>query len=470
MAIDLLTNPGGLFRRLGKMGATLNALHTFLGGGDLSAASIVSVGVGTDAIEAQFNSARNDLTTGLYAARDSMRASHGSWTSFLDGLAESTLIQQANDQGDLKLPALTVEYALRQLIREMKAASASVSRPTVSASVTVGSANVGNGRLIASILGPDGKQLDYIFAESLRAYCTADAQGSATARQETFTIEGAVSQTDPLAWDWPKGSGASLTLNAVDARTDNDGNNLLQNSSFETFTNANAPDNWPILTGTAGTTILQASGSNAFAGSSGLAFVGNGSELTNVQQPFVTTPSTSLGAGGTSAELEPSTVYALSAWVKVSSTPAAGVLEIALVDGSGTILQDANGANNSVTQSLPAVSTTFVHVSGFFRTPAALPTSYKLRIRLSTALTSTHTVYIDHVALTPATRLYAGGPYVGLFSGSTNFLLDDQFTVAIANNYGSKWALLLERLFGLRDLGLAIPSAASPTIADTLVA
>ena len=473
MAIDLSTDPGGLFRVLGRLGGALNSANAYLAGGDLSAGGLTSVGVGANLIETQLNgSTRQDLTTGLYSQRDAARASLASYKSYLRQLAQAALIRYAND--DARLPSLTLLAALQELRRQMLSGAASVTRPTVSASVTAGGSNVGNGKLLASVLGPDGLQLDYVFAESLTARCTADGQGSGTARQETFSLTAPVAQPDPLAWDWataPYGSGASLSLTAVDALQDVSGGQLLQNGSWKTFTNANAPDNWPIDVGTAGTTILQATGSNVFSGNSGLAFAGNGSELTSVRQPFSTTPSTSLGAGGSPTVIKPSTVYAVSGWVKMSSTPAAGVLEVALVNGSGTITQDAQGANNSITQALTAVSTSWVHFGGFFRTPAANPSNgYRMRVRLSTALTNTHTAYIGHLAMCEATRAYAGGPFLGLFSGSANFLLDDVFTAAVANNYGSKWALLLERLFGLRSLGVAVPSSGSATIPDSYVA
>lgn len=469
MAIDFTTNPGGLFRRLGRIGGALNHLHTFLGSGDLSAGGVRSVGVVTDNIADQFEASRQDLDTGLYAARDAMRGSHSEWQSYLQSLAQATVIAMAHD--DAPLPAKTTEEAIKEVIKQMSTGAQSIPQPTVSTSVSAASGNVGNGKLVASIVNPkDGKQLDYVFAEAIRVTCISDGQGDGTAAQETFQFQGAAAQSDTLFWDWPDGSGATVTLNVCDPAQDNDGNNLLQNGACLTFTNSNIQDNWIVDVGTRGTTILQASGSNAYRGNYAISFAGNGAELTSVYQPFNTTPSTTLGAGGTSAELEPLTTYAVSCWVKTSATPAAGVLSLALTDTAGTILNDANGAANNVTQNLTSVGTTWVHVSGFFRTPAALPTGgYRLRVRLSTALENGKTVYIDDIALTPATQLYAGGPYVAMFPGATNFVLNDKFTLTVSNNYGSKWALLLERLFGLRDLGLVIPSSGAPTISDSWI-
>jgi hypothetical protein len=471
MAIDFTSASGGLARFLGRIGGLLNSINAGLDDGDLSAASIVSLGVGADNIEAVVNgvSAKQSLTTGLYAYRDQARAAQAGLKAYLQQLAQAAVIRWAND--DTPLPALTLVEALKEVKRQMVSGSESFTRPAVSATPTAGGSNVGDGRLIASVLDATGAQMDYLFAESLKYRCTSDGQGTGTAGSETFTLYAPVAQADPLAFDWPLGSGASGSLTAVSAGLNNSGGNVLQNSSFATFTTAHTPDNWPIDVGTAGTSILQATGSNAYTDSSGLAFVGDGAELTSVEQPFDTTPSTSAGSGGTSYTVKASTVYAVNLWVKVSSTPAAGVLEVALVDGSGNVTQDAAGTQNLITQSLPAVSTTWVPVNGFFRTPAANPSDgYRLRVRLSTALSNTHTVYIDHLAMAEATRVYSGGPYVALFSGDTDFLLEDLWTVAVANDYSSDWALLLERLFSLRSLGIALPSSGAPTIPDSYVA
>ena len=71
--------------------------------------------------------------------------------------------------------------------------------------------------------------------------------------------------------------------------------------------------------------------------------------------------------------------------------------------------------------------------------------------------------------MTPLTRLYAGGPLIGLFSGSSPWAYQDTATLAIANTYAALWVRLLERWFSLRDKGLQFPTDASPTIADSLI-
>jgi hypothetical protein len=50
----------------------------------------------------------------------------------------------------------------------------------------------------------------------------------------------------------------------------------------------------------------------------------------------------------------------------------------------------------------------------------------------------------------------------------------DGFILTATNNYGgasnlSTWQQLFERLFGMRALGLVLPSSGGPTIADSLI-
>lgn len=467
-----LTGTGGLFTRVGAMGGCLNDINSFVGTANLTAANIKSIGPAIDAIQAQFQAADQNLTTSLYSNRDTYRQVHGQLQSALQSLAQATVIQMAND--DTPLAQLTLTLALQTLIAQMKAASASVQKPTISATPTAGGSNVGSGVLAVSVLGSNGVQRDYIFNETITATCTADGQGTGTAGQETFAFTGPAVESNPLTWDWPLGSGINTSLNAVDALQDNLGGNLLQNGSFKQWTNPTiGPDNWLILDPGAGvgTTIVQASGSNVYKGTSGIGFVGDGTHTPSIAQPFGATLSTAGNAGGTTATLSPSTQYALNLFLKASVVPAAGVLTIELTDGANNVVNDAAGTPNSLAITLSGITTSFVGHQVFFRTPAVNPsTGYRLRIRISTAVSSGSTIYFGHTGLQTAQQLYTGGPYAGLFSGATNFILADTFSLAVSNNYGSAWQKLAERLFSMRALGLQLPSSGTPTVADSLIA
>lgn len=467
MTIALTTSPGGLFRRVGRIGGLINSINSARGTADLSGASIVSVGTGVDNIRDQFLSTNSQLLDGLWTARDAFRGTPTSFLSYLKTLATNTVIVMAHD--DVQLVSKDIKTALAEVIKQLKASSDSVNRPTVSVAVTAGSANTGTGVVIASATNADGTQMAYVFNETIDVTCTGDAQsGSATSGREPFSAKGDAAQTDELMWDWEKGSACSTSASAVDA-AENAGSNYLVNSSFETFTTANTPDSWTIATGTAGTTVLAAGAGSGYAGASsanGLKITGNGSELTSLTQTF----GTSSTSTGTTKTLKPSTVYAINCWLKKTTSLAAGVLDLELIDGSNTNIADAASTANKKQVTLSGLTTSYAAVNAFFRTPAVLPSTIKFRIRLSTAATNGESVFIDHLAMQQATAAYAGGPYLAAFSGATAFVLNDTFAVAVSNNYGSKMQRLFQRLFNMRSLGLQIPDSGSPTIADSLVA
>jgi len=281
-----------------------------------------------------------------------------------------------------------------------------------------------------------------------------------------FTYLGEPSVTDVWSDQYPIGSGVSTNLTAVDASQDADGN-LLTNSDFEDFT-ANLPDNWAALGGVAGTNF-QKSTAQFFDGAASLQFIGDGATHPSLAQTFDSD-------SGTTGELEPSTSYAVNCWMKVDNASATGVVKIELVDGSNTVVNDDQGAANEVSQTIDNLTTSWVAVNGFFRTPRALPETLKLRIRTTTVLSNTHNLFIDRLALAKATPLYDGGPLAAVFSGQTTakFVEGDGYTLATTNNFGgasnlSTFQQLFERLFSMRSLGLLLPSDASPSIADTLI-
>jgi Tfp pilus assembly protein FimT len=462
----------GLFTRVGAIGGLLNAVNSLAGTANLAGAGIESVGPAIDKIAATYAAPDINLIGGLYAARDSYRGVHSSLLTYLQTLAQSTVIQMVNDFAPQ--PQSTLATSLQWLVKQMATDAQTVAKPTISTTPASTAGNIGSGLMVATPLGPNGVQQDYIdFVETLTASCTTDSQtGGATVGLETFAFTGPPKENNPLLWDWPLGSGTTGTLAAVDALQNNSGNQLLQNGAGQTWTTpSSGPDNWLLLTGTAGTQIVQASGSNVYSGSSGFSFVGDSATLTSISQAFKATPGNTGNTGGTAAALAPLTQYVLNLFLKLSVAPAAGVLEISLTDGLNNILNDAAGNPNTLTIALSAGTTSFVAHNAFFRTPAVIPASgYRVRVRLTTALSTGSTLYFGHIALSPAASIYPGGPYGRIFSGLPAFISGDSLTIAVANNYASKWQLLADRLFGMRALGLQLPSGGSPTILDSLIA
>jgi hypothetical protein len=416
----------------------------------------------TNTLQGFYTSSDQNLIDGLYATLSSAQAAPGSFSRSMVTIAQNTVTQMVNEVNG---STNSLVQALQFIITQMIGTADSVQANAVGSSVTPGS-NTGNGIVVVGTKSALGAALELLFAETITATVTRDSQsGGASAGQESLQFVGQTLQSDPLSYLYPDGSGANATLRAISGASFNNSGtqNFLKNSNFETFSSGtapNTPDNWHITTGSDGGTILKST-SVKYDGAAAISFAGNGSELTGIKTQFGT---------DFSANIAPLTAYVVNLWTRVDTTPGAGVLEVALIDGSNAIINDASGNPASITIALTGVSTSWLPLSGFLRTPRVLPSSVYLRIRLSTALTSGHTVYIDRCALAQPTQLYTGGPLIGVFSGSTNFIQGDSFSLAISNNYGGLIQSGCDRLFSMRTNGLLLPSSNSPTISDSLVA
>lgn len=479
MALDFTGSPGGLMRRLGRYFFALKSANTFLGNGDISAGGLKAIGISTTDILAQFQSSLPQINDGLVQQRDAVRQTLASWKFDLATRARNTLIEQVH--ADAVLTEKSLGAALRETIRQMAGAGSvfvpdnSVDASTVSATaapVTV-PANTGNGALAVSTLRRDGRANEHVLAEVMEAVCTGDSQlgGPGSARRESFTARGEVPVGDPLAFDWPAGSGSSTVLTAIDAGQDASGGNLLYNSDFDGFATVNQPDYWGApLVGAYGTDLFE-EGVVVYRPGKALRFTGTaGAPLSSVAQSFgVTTPA--VGTSGTTSTLRPNTVYAFCAFVRKSAGLGAGSVQFRLLDGANAEVNDDAGNANAVGFAHGALTTSFAAYTGFFRTPKLLPTTLKFNARVSVALTSGEHVYVDDLAFAEATELYASGPLAALFAGSINFLLGDQINVTVTNDRAGEFQEWFERVFGMRSLGLQLPSnaAGGETVQDNLI-
>ncbi len=405
------------------------------------------------------------LLDGLYAALSTHQTAYGTFVSQMQTIARSILIEQVN--ADTPLATKDVPSALRVLIQQMGSATASVqaSVPSAGAQTASGTPS-GNAVIIASVKGTTGVNREYLYAETITFTCSNDSTQStpATLGNEPLLVSTPVSVGDPLAYNWPGGSGVARTVNASDATKDASAGNHLTNSDFETWTTpaSQPPDNWSVLVGTVATDIIR--GASPYTGSYDLQLASGtaSTTLSSIAQTFG-------GSPGTSKTLLPETVYAVNLACKVSAVPAAGVLEVSLIDGSNVIISDDAGAQNKLQITLSSETTSFATHNAFFRTPSVLPSTAKLNVRLSTALDTGKSVHVDHLCLTPATEVYTGGPFVAVFSMSGKLILNDKWTVAIGNTWGY-FQQIFERWFAMKSLGLQLPSSGSPTINDNLIA
>lgn len=200
----------------------------------------------------------------------------------------------------------------------------------------------------------------------------------------------------------------------------------------------------------------------AFKGKS-LEFDSDGSQLTTIYRRV---------------ELQALKQYAFNIWAATDSAPAAGVLTIDLVDGiGGSVIADQASVNNAFTIDCTALTTTWTAKSGVFRTPRVLPAVVYLRIRISTAISNTSSVFLDEATLVEMTRLYPGGPSAALFSGRVDLgtgsgqVQPDRYEIAVTNDRAGAFQEWFERNFAMAQKGLILPSntGGTETLADSLI-
>lgn len=447
MALDF-DSGNGLFDRIGQLGRIVNLVNRWCGNASITlGSSEITTDVQAEILALQSLGASSgdpsavQLYFGMGSNISQIISSSESFLSRLAETVQSAIILEVNK--DTPLASLTIEAALAEIIRQMKAGGDYVSSPTISASVAAGT-NDGNGTLVVSLASADGDDLDNIFAEDIKVSVTT----TSTSGTPQLSAVGEAAVTNALSYAWPGGSGASKSITAVQSGSSYD---KLTNGGFENFSPTDTPTGWTIDVGTVSTTILEEA-STVFRGSKSLKIAGNGSQLTGISQ--------------TLTGLSSRTPYAFNMWGKMSSAPAAGVLQIDLYDGA-SVINDEAGNPNSFTVNLTTLGTTFVPINRTFRLPEPVPPTVKLRIHLTTALSNTKNLYLDNACLAASTELYNHGPWVCAFSGSSEWSLDDTFTITTATDRAGQFQEMFERLYSMRNKRLLLPTSGSHAIADT---
>ncbi len=366
-------------------------------------------------------------------------------------------------------PSQSVEFlpVMQEIIRQMKAQGLTVLANAVTSSQSTLSGSLGSGVLVLTTLRGDGLAQENTVPETLRLVCTADSYtGGQTAGQETFGLTGSPATAGIWDYNWPTGSGASIQVSAVSADQDATvTGNLLTNSNFELWTTAlpsDTLDDWILEAGTYGTDVVKSS--TAMTGSFSVRFLPTGVNV-ELYQEF---NSASVVAPEALAS------YAANVWLaKPSGVISAGVLVVELVDDTGTVTQNAQGANNSFSVTLSTLGSTFAAYNGVFRLNATPPSVVRLRFRLSTGLAGA-SFYMDDACLAAMNGMYAGGPGFVIFSGATPFAGGDGWNITDTNDYGGSSDLAtfqtgFNRLLNMAGNGLLLPSSGSPNILNTLI-
>ena len=453
------------FNALGKLGALVKNMRAYQ---ETQQPALIDTITGA---VAQFE-AESDVQALIGTSYISQLNNPGAIGALAAGVASAIVNRKVfrdNPRAGQTLQQNSLVLSLQEVIRQMRAAGATVLAMTITA-LPSAFTGTGNGAVVASVRRPfDGLVLENSFAENMLLTCAADSYtGGALEGNEGFALTGPGRETNPFAFDWPSGSGAQTSLAAIDGNSDFGSGNLLVNSGFENWTGA-ALDDFSITVGAYGTQIVEET-SIIYDGESAVRLVGDGSTLTAFDQEFD-------ADDGTPAQLAPLTQYSCNLFLRRDgSAAAAGTLAVELVDGDGTVILDENGASNTFTIALTMLTTSYTAYNGVFRTPTILPDEAHLRLRQTVALSAGRSVYLDKLSLGIMTQAYVSGPFVALHAGSIPFVTEDFATVAVTNSRGAAGTLstfqtLLARLFPLMIASeFLLPSAAVPTISDSLIA
>jgi hypothetical protein len=455
-----LTGSGSLFSRLGKIGVTINTINAFRG---------PSAAILTNNIDGQYATADQNLTDLLWTNLTTFQNAAGAFMRPLQQLAQNTVVQMVNN--NMPQSDSSIQTALNYLINQMISYGQTVQNCTPSATATYSPLNYGNPNVIYSVSAGDGTLCENIFSEVCTAQCTLDSQTQPLiAMHEPVQLNAQYSISDTFSWKFPVGSGVTVNLTPVSGLDSAAGGmaNWLTNSSFESWTvSANNPDSWVVQTGSAGVSVFQST-ATFYDGLSSLQILGNGSELTTLIQPVATPVA---GFASLPLTVAPEQQFAVNLWLRVSSVPAQGVLQVAFTDSLGNVILDNKGASNQFSVSLTTLSASSWKPFGApFRLPRVLPSSLQIRLKLTTALSAGINLFVDRLALALMTQMYPGGPSLTVFSGNINMIVGDTFWFNIYNNYSPyHFQNLFDILFNMKSLGFQLPSSAAPSIPDSLI-
>jgi|DEB0MinimDraft_3_1074331.scaffolds.fasta_scaffold23618_1 hypothetical protein len=396
--------------------------------------------------------------------------------------ASDTLIEMVDD--DTTVEDFTVEKATRELVRQMVAGSSTVDRPSAGYVTlptdnkgTAGSINIGNGIMLVSDLMPmqgfaasdSTLFLDWpsIQTETIRAECIRDATKRVVAEgEEVFRVTGQ-RPVPRLDEDWPKGTGTKGTIKVASARVDGGrtpGANVCTNSDFEDFS-SNVASGWTYETGSAGTNFTAAGAGHT--GSNALKMTGNALVAHRLTQSLRST-------SGSLGQINPDRPYSISVAAKYETAVPGVNLTISVRDSGGTILNNlVTGRQMSLQIASGDFTTSYQIFSATVFSPVSIPKGCYIDIRFSSNVANTSKVYIDDLVIAEMPQLQTGGLAYQMLGGSSRYAVGDQFTASITNNIGASdgaMAREFERFFSIgTEYGLALPSATSPTISDSLI-
>ena len=402
--------------------------------------------------EMQANSAPIDLYRDNTDVFDGFKSSALSW---IDTLTSKVTDVLNNDELVLDNFNTTSGWdgILIELIADMKASSQTIKSSTVTiGAITASKTNATAGTvLLDKVLDghnapssafssyEDYNGVDSELAptsDSLQIICVRDSvTGNATLDQEAFEWGGSIGSEKYTTES--SGSNAGPTLRPLDSKTAS----YFTNAGFETWTDASTLGTW-----SSDLTPDPTRSASPYKGTYALSFVGNGSAAWKISQ--------ALAASAVNRYRR----YCVACYVKGDATITSGELEITF---EGTGFTASSSEKISMNASALAAATSYTLKHFYINMPTEIPSDFKLVINMTNTLTSAAVVSIDALNFGPVD--YHGGINAVVISGAGKFRKDDNFTFSVTNNDSGVF-----QTFFRKGIGIQLPSAGSPTIADSL--
>ena len=450
------TGSNGLFTRLGALIYMMDAIRTHQN----------NLKTLFDNVQGEYSAADRYMIDQLSGNLEMRQMEAGNILLDVQAAAVKTLVEMlwvdAQTSSTRTMRTKAIEDALVYLIRDMDATSNSVEGTTVAGGV-LGTSGTGNGTMLFLNEAPNvllGSTNDWpnIRTDLLVAQCIQDAQdGALTAGSELFRITGMASYGG-LDWRFPAGSGAQMTLASATAGIDYGTQyaNIGTNTDLEDWT-SNVPDQWSVVTGTAGTDFLKETGT-FYRGASCLKAAATSTTWRIRQQ--LGSPSGSLGT------IQPDRPYAIVFAAKKDAS-ATGAIRVSIKDASNSIV-------GSMTRALTVASdltTSWALYSTTVRSPKVLPAASYIMVEATTGI-GTAAVYIDEVVVCEMKPIAPGGQALSIIAGSTNYIVEDRLLRKFSNANEGAFVRAFDRLFDMYGKGLSLPQnyLGGETIADSLIA
>jgi hypothetical protein len=424
-----------LFTRLGANVYGLNLINTY---------RATTLPTRWGVIDALYATVNPELTDGLYPALMSAQASAQDAATYLSTLSQNVLIAEVKN--DRPLTAPTVQAALVELDRQMRAGSQSLNAYPGTVGVTP-TLTDGSALVTATVLNPRGLASDLLLPDSL--ILTPTGFGYTASMQMVGTAA-----VGKLAYNWPQGSGINQPISVTDV--DAQPTMLTNGRLLNLFTSPPTPDGW---TTSAGPTYTNPTDDPKGTGG-----------LTCLQ--VVTVAGAAKISQQIPVQLSPLTTYAWTLKYKRTAGTTFNIV-VSLTNSTGTILTSDAAVNQttSVAQAGAAPST-WATIGGYFTTPANVPSNARFEFGMDS---STATVRFAHAGLALANPLTPSGPTINAWAGTLPQSTRDYYTVAVSLAGSSSSSLLrgVNRFLNIDSLlptGLPTDNAGGETISDSLIA